>query len=305
MAGAWKEVARLRFKGERFRDHALDLSAITELRQFQKIVAETAKALWRAAHPERKNLPPHFEERTRLCLRRIEDGSATVPLEVWVEAPKEPKLWEQTPEEVNQAIGLAYEVLDSVARDQPLPSNFPRELGRDYVAWGRSLEAGEEIELQAVNRDRPARVNRLIRERLERFVEQPYADSLEIVGEVQAADVRQQRFQVRMDDGTVVAAMFTEDQEELVTSALKDHRSVRMLVRGRVQLSPDGKPLKFTEVNELKLLRGHIPEYDPTAPSIEDELGRIATEVPPSEWEKLPSDLSDRLDYHLYGTSDE
>jgi hypothetical protein len=49
MTGQWTEVARFRFKGERFRDHALDLAALTELRQFQRIVAETAKALWRAA----------------------------------------------------------------------------------------------------------------------------------------------------------------------------------------------------------------------------------------------------------------
>jgi len=63
MAGNWKEVARLRFRGERFRDHALDLSALAELQQFQKLVAETAKALWRAANPDRKNLPAHFARR--------------------------------------------------------------------------------------------------------------------------------------------------------------------------------------------------------------------------------------------------
>ena len=67
MNGQWKEVARLHFKGERFRDHALDLSAVTELRQFQKMIAETARALWRSAHPERERMPAHFEDRTRLC----------------------------------------------------------------------------------------------------------------------------------------------------------------------------------------------------------------------------------------------
>jgi hypothetical protein len=57
MTGTRKEVVRLRFKRERFRDRALDLTALTELRQFQKIVAETAKALWRAAHPDQERLP--------------------------------------------------------------------------------------------------------------------------------------------------------------------------------------------------------------------------------------------------------
>ena len=83
MAGRWKEVVRLRFKGDRFRDHALDLSALSELTQFQKMVAETAKALWRAANPDRERLPSHFEDRTRLCLREIHEGSAVAPLEVF------------------------------------------------------------------------------------------------------------------------------------------------------------------------------------------------------------------------------
>ncbi len=54
MAGKWKEVVKLSFKGERFRDHALDLQALSELSQFQKMVAETAKTLWRAANPNRE-----------------------------------------------------------------------------------------------------------------------------------------------------------------------------------------------------------------------------------------------------------
>jgi len=73
MAGKWKEVVRLTFKGERFRDHALDLRALSELSQFQNMVAETAKIVWRAENPKRERLPSHFEERVRLCLRRIED----------------------------------------------------------------------------------------------------------------------------------------------------------------------------------------------------------------------------------------
>jgi hypothetical protein len=54
MAGKWKEVVRLTFKGARFRDHALDLRALSDLSQFQKMVAETAKTLWRAANPDRE-----------------------------------------------------------------------------------------------------------------------------------------------------------------------------------------------------------------------------------------------------------
>ncbi len=62
MSGKWKEVVRLTFKRERFRDHALDLRALSELSQFQRVVAETAKTLWRIANPDRERLPTHFED---------------------------------------------------------------------------------------------------------------------------------------------------------------------------------------------------------------------------------------------------
>src|SRR2546425_11712784 len=94
MPERWKEVVRLAFKGQRFKDHALDLSALDELVQFQKIVTETAKALWLAANPDRERLPKHFEERIRLCLRKIEEGSAVAPLEVYVGEIKQEDLYE-------------------------------------------------------------------------------------------------------------------------------------------------------------------------------------------------------------------
>ena len=40
-------------------------------------------------------------------------------------------------------------------------------------------------------------------------------------------------------------------------------------------------------------------------PSIEDEMRKIAGRVPDEEWDKLPPDLIDRLDYYLYGGAEE
>jgi hypothetical protein len=301
MSGEWKEVARLRFKGDRFRDHALDLTALTELRQFQKVVAETTKARWKAANPDRERLPAHFEERTRLCLRRIDEGSAVAPLEVYVEGPPQGGLWESEPKEVADAIALAYKVLDAVEHDRPLPDDFPAELVTEYMEWGRTLDAGEEVELEPAGTLRAVRVTARNRERLARFLEAPHDASLEMVGEVLEADVRQRRFQLWLDAKTQVAVTFTETQEDLVTSALKEHRSVRMAVRGRGDVNPGGRPIRFTHVEELKLLRGGAEETDADAPPIEDEIQRTAAHVPPEEWARLPVDLTDQIDHYLYG----
>jgi len=43
-------------------------------------------------------------------------------------------------------------------------------------------------------------------------------------------------------------------------------------------------------------------EFDPNAPTIEDELRAIFADVPHEEWERLPADLSEHLDHYIYGT---
>jgi hypothetical protein len=303
MTGEWKEVVRLRFKGARFQDHALDLSALAELSQFQKLVAETAKAIWRAGNPGRERLPAHFEQRTRLCLRKVEDGSAVTPLEVWIGQPEDPELFDPEPEELNQAVALAHDVFTAVEHDTALPDCFPRHLVSEYAKWGQTLAEDEEVEMDLPNRT-PARVAARFRERLAGLAEAPYEDAAEVVGEVLEADVRQRRFQLWREDkvGASVSASFDENQEEFVTTALKGHKVIRLRVRGRGEFLPTGQMTRFTRVESLEIVRVDGSEFDETAPAIEDVLASIAAEVPNSEWDRLPRDLTDDLDRYLYGT---
>lgn len=41
--------------------------------------------------------------------------------------------------------------------------------------------------------------------------------------------------------------------------------------------------------------------YDQSARPIEDILEELAREIPQEEWDRLPCDLNDNLDHHLYG----
>jgi len=307
MQGQWKEIVRLHFKGERFRDHALDLSALSELSQFQKLVAETAKSLWRAANPDRERLPPHFEQRTRLCLRHIEEGSAIAPLEVFLEEPESGQmgLWEEEPpepKEAGEAIEMAYEVFQAIERNEPLPDLFPKRLVSEYTKWGQTLAPNEAVEFTPSNKAEPARVSAEHRQRLETYAEMPYQDAVDIEGEVFEADVRQRKFQLWKGDQNAVTVSFNEQQEDVVTTALKDHRSLHLRVIGRGEHSPDGQLLRITEVQSLEIVQSGISEYDAESPPIEEVLSSLASEVPQEEWDNLPPDLTDDLDRHLYGT---
>jgi len=320
MNGHWQEITRLRFVGERFRDHALDLTAITELRQFQRIVAETAKALWRAAHPGRERLPAHFDQRTRLCLRRIEEASTALPLEVYVDElppsdasgpaapgescqpPERSERCEPPGQDVRAAVDLVYDVFRALEQSIPLPDALPRNLIAEYAEWGKALGPDESIELDVPGRGAAACVRADTRRRLSAFAEGSHEDTLDLIGEVLEADVRQRRLQLWIDDKTAVSAPFDESQEQVVTQALKDHCCVRLRVRGRGDVSPLGKPIRFTSVASLELEPEGGRAFDETAPDIEDEFERIAAQVPPEAWDRFPADLNDQLDHYIYGT---
>ena len=299
MAGKWKEVVRLTFRGERFRDHALDLGALSELSQFQKMVAETAKTLWKTANPDRERLPPHFEERVRLCLRRIEDGSATAPLEVFMEDQDQMTFLEPEPVEINEAIELTREVFDAIGKKTELPQKFPRALLPEFTKWGQTLADDDSVEMKVADK-KVAYLTPAHRKKLEAFIEAPYEDHVEIKGEVFETDVKKGRFQLWSGEETIVTVVFTPEQEDQVTTALKDHRTVQMYVKGSGEFSPQGKIIRVSRVDELRLSKDE-EKYDPTAKPIEELLSELSKEIPHEEWDMLPDDLNENLDYYLYG----
>lgn len=298
MDGKWKEVIRLSFKGERFRDHALDLRALSELSQFQKMVAETAKTLWRTANPDRERLPHHFEEKVRLCLRRIEDGSATAPLEVFIEEQDQTSFFESEPFEINEAVELAHEVFLALGTDAELPQRFPRSLLPEYTRWGQTLADDESVEMKVAEK-KPAYLTLAHRRKLETFSEIPHEDHVEITGEVFETDVKKGRFQLS-SGGDTVTVVFTPEQEDRVTTALKEHKTIRMCVKGSGEFSAQGKPLRVSKVDELSLTADG-ETYDQSARPIEELLSDLAKKIPQEEWKKLPDDLNDNLDHYLYG----
>jgi hypothetical protein len=167
------------------------------------------------------------------------------------------------------------------------------------LKWGQTLAYNEEIEFIPSNKKQSAKVSTNNRSKLENYAEKPYEDTIDIAGEVFEADVRQRKFQLWENDQNAVVVSFSEQQEELVTTALKEHKSVRLHVSGKGEYSPEGTINKVIEVKELEIIQTEV--YDSKSPSIEEILSLIASEVPKEDWEKLPSDLTDNLDTYLYG----
>ena len=128
---------------------------------------------------------------------------------------------------------------------------------------------------------------------------------LDVTGEVLEANLRERHFQLWTDESNHVSVSFRESEEADVTRALKEHKAVRVRVKGSGEVAPNGKPLNITQIEELSIQP--VSEV-PAAPlgraarPIEEIIQELAAEVPQAEWDRLPPDLTDNLDHYLYGT---
>jgi hypothetical protein len=125
---------------------------------------------------------------------------------------------------------------------------------------------------------------------------------LDITGEVLEADVRARKFQLWTDGSNHVSVSFRESEEADVTAALKDHKAVRVRVKGWGEIAPDGKLLRIMQIEEFTVQPVNELPPRPRARPIEEIIRELAAEVPQAEWDRLPRDLTDNLDHYLYGT---
>ena len=135
------DLALLRFEGERFVGHALDVDCVQELSAYRNIILDCAKELWRQNHPNRVRLPKRFEEGFRLQFDRIDDGSAVVPLQRIVPADQgEFDLGSQ--DEFDKAAELVDAAISAANDDRLLPEALPANVVPLFREFGRTLREG-------------------------------------------------------------------------------------------------------------------------------------------------------------------
>jgi hypothetical protein len=109
---------------------------------------------------------------------------------------------------------------------------------------------------------------------------------LELSGEVRAADLDARQFSLQLDDGTMVAAEFTCEQERTVTEALREHASCRLRLTGSAKVARSGKIKRVDSVESIQIEAAEVPNG-------------LTSPLPVSK--EVPADLVKYLDHHLYG----
>lgn len=300
MSGQWRRVVQLHFVGGRYDDPALDATALREIQRFQKMVADTATALWRKRNPNRSRMPRGFPDRTRLCLRGIEAGSTVAPFDIRIDEPEQQQLFEPEQELSHEAVELLYRVFQSANTRALLPEECPKQLVADYAELGKGL-SGDEV-LKFAPPEKPCVcVTEQERRYLSHWSESSYEDSVDVIGHVLEVDVKKKRFEIWVDEKPKITVEFSAHQESEVTTALKEHAVTRLRIRGRGEFTKTGMLRKITQVKSLTCVHNTQPTFDATAPRIEDVIADIVKDVSDEEWEEVPDDLSHRHDFYLYG----
>ena len=301
----FREIA---FVGGRFDEAAglLDLDILNEFRVYREIVVETAKDLWRQKNRDRPNLPPNFEKGFRPGISgEIGEGSVRVSI-ARIPRGEERQLGLDlsVPDTdiFDEAAELMEQALVALQDDKLFPKGMTTSALRELEKWGKSLTGEESIILGTPGNG--VTFNAEIRERLTDRLPKPYFDTLDLTGEVRAADIRKTTggsFKINLDyHRDAVPGEFTNEQEAIITEALHSHDTVRLKFRGRCEFSPSGEMRSIAEILDCEVVQEtDEPVYDPT--SVLRIFDRLHKSTPESAWENMPTDGARNYKHYLYG----
>ena len=296
------EMSTLRFDGERFNGHALDVECTQELIAYRNLVLECAKSLWRVKYPNRSNLPKGFEKGFRLQFNRLEDGSALVPLQRVRTADVQADL--DITDEFDEAVGLIDQAIRAANDEDLLPVGLPSNVIPLFRDFGKTLRDDEVLFTRGRGSESEAPYTAKARQRLADWIEPSYEDVVSVSGEVRMANVGPGRFALQVDrvgGQAVIEGKFLPEDESKVLAALQQHRSARLQVKGLGEFGTADRLLKrFSRVDHVDFVPEEVA-YDESVAPIWEQLSSIGQQAPPSAWEAVPTDLSVRLDEIVYG----
>lgn len=300
------DLASLRFEGERFKLHALDVECTQELIAYRNIVVECAKELWRRKNPDRARLPRGFEGGFRLQFDRLAEGSTLVPLQrVCLDDQVELDLGNL--DEFDEAAELIDAAIAAANGDNLLPEALPSNIVPLFRDFGKSLRPDEVLFTQARHSAHEAPYTTKARDRLAAWLAPFYEDLVDAVGEVRMASVGPGTFTIQLDGSqSQVSGHFTPDQESVLLEALRDHQVVRLRVQGTAEFDTVTREIKrFLRVDSFIPAAKIELEFDESAAPIWDQLAAIGASAPEGAWDSVPDDLSTRIDDLVYRPDDD
>lgn len=297
------DLASLRFDGERFSGHALDVDCVQELIAYRNIILACAKELWRRKHPDRVRLPKGFEDGFRLQFDRLDEGSAVVPLQRVVPTEQGEFDWGNL-DEFDEAAELVDAAISAANDDRLLPEALPASVVLLFREFGKTLRDDEVLYTHARHGTAEAPYSVKARKCLSEWVGPSYEDVVDVVGEVNMANVRGNFSLTLQATGNIVSGRFSAEQEERVLEALRNHHVARLRVAGVGEFGTHDRVLKrFVRIDDVQPASVSDVAFVENVPAIWEQLTALGESAPKGTWDNVPTDLSMRIDELIYRRS--
>ena len=128
-----------------------------------------------------------------------------------------------------------------------------------------------------------------------------YREQVEITGSVYQINIERSTFKMKTDSGLRVTAPYTEETKHRVMSVIQDPQNFLIKVSGLGEFAHSGALERIVKADSIIVARWERGEVAPNAPTITEMFDAIIAETPPEAWEGVPTDLSHRHDFYIYG----
>ena len=171
-----------KFGGGRFEGNGLPVDVLPELSAYREAIIALAKSLFLQNHIGRQRVPRGFVDSFRLVLRHVEEGSA-VPVLERVEPDTSPALLFGA-DYFTEARDRIANAVQAASAGHPLPSDFPVSVIAQFNQFGKSLRAGEYIELNDPGRSAGPRYDRATRKNIILQYKPEYEAAIDVTAEL-------------------------------------------------------------------------------------------------------------------------
>ena len=234
----------------------------------------------------------------------VGDGSAAIPLRR-IKPTDQAELDLGILDEFDEAAQLVDAAIVAANSDQLLPAALPGNVIPLFREFGKTLRVDEVLYTKARHSSAESAYTENARKRLSEWVSPAYEDVIDVTGEVfmaQVGKVGNGNFSmVIAENGMPVNGRFTADQEAQVLEALRNHRVVRLRVKGVGEFETHNRVLKrIVRVDETSQPETSVT-FDESATPIWDQLSAIGeAAAAQGAWDDIPADLSKRIDEIVY-----
>lgn len=260
-----KDFATLVFKGRRFDGGVMPLDVLPELAAYQNLVLSAARFLYVLQNPDRQRIEKGFEDRFRLVMTEVQNGSAVPNLiRVYGQSATEMEIPEfdlfgnpSVPEA--DIFDRARDLVEALIRGEEIPDEFlegreasdaaRKGLFEKFNGFGKTLSKDECVLIGLPGNREGARYDHGKRLSLLLKVNNKYEDRVDLEGIVTKVDKDGNQIGIRLDDGRKIDVRIPPLFMESAIESLKADQRVR--VQGTGLFDETGKLLQVPLVTDL------------------------------------------------------